>query len=92
MEIGMLVIAAALGAVLGLRFRFKVFVLLPAMAIAIAAAVIGAAKCGSGGWSIVGQMTMGVVSLQLGYLAGITGRRIRTSHRAPRTWTVMRGR
>jgi hypothetical protein len=57
-----------IGAMLGLRF--KVLVLLPAIVVLLVATIsVGIARSDSG-WAILLATALGMVSLQLGYLAG----------------------
>jgi hypothetical protein len=66
-----LVIAATLGALLGLRFKvFKVLVLATAFAIGMVVVAIAGITYDIGGWSIVRLMVVAVIGLQVGYLGG----------------------
>ncbi len=62
-------VCAAIGALLGLRF--KVTVLVPSIVmVTFSSAVIEAAP-GANSWAIVGTMVVSVIALQLGYLIGV---------------------
>jgi hypothetical protein len=62
-------VCAAIGALLGLRF--KVTVLAPSIVmVAFSSAVIDAAL-GANSWAIVGTIVVSVIALQLGYLIGV---------------------
>jgi hypothetical protein len=65
----MLILCCALaGAVLGLRF--KVLVLVPAIALAVLTVVVGGVARADGAWAIVGAAAAVATVLQIGYLAG----------------------
>jgi CBS-domain-containing membrane protein len=68
MQILLVLAAALVGAVLGLRFT--VFVLLPAVASALAIALAIGVMQHVGAWSIAATAAMVTVALQLGYLGG----------------------
>ena len=78
-------ISLLVGMVLG--HRFKVLVLLPAIALALAA-MIGAQIAGANHWSTVFTAVAGVVVLQLGYVAGYGIRRLVAATRASRRRTL----
>jgi hypothetical protein len=59
-------ISFLVGVVLGLRF--KMFVLVPAIGLALAMVVVNGA--GAGTWQLVGTMVVVATSLQLGYVGG----------------------
>jgi hypothetical protein len=77
-----LLICLLFGAVLGQRY--KVLVLLPAMALAVAVAIISA--LGSTFWQIVGAALVTVTAIQVGYVIGLVIRHfavIARAHRLP---------
>ena len=59
-------ISFLIGLVLGLRF--KVFILVPAIGLALAMVAVNGA--GDGTWQLVGTMVVVASSLQLGYVGG----------------------
>ena len=59
-------ISFLIGVVLGLRF--KVFILVPAIGLALAMVAVNGA--GDGTWPLVGTMVVVATSLQLGYVCG----------------------
>ena len=65
-------LCAAIGAVLGLRF--KVVALVPLIFLAIFGAVVVGAAAGWKLWSIIGTAIVGVVAVQIGYLLGAVAR------------------
>ncbi len=65
-------VCAAIGAVLGLRF--KVLILIPSIfLVTVGIAVVGTAV-GWKPWSIVGTVVISVTALQIGYLIGVVAR------------------
>jgi hypothetical protein len=61
-------ISFLVGAVLGLRF--KVFILVPAIGLALAVAAVTGIGVGDGVWRLVGTMVVAATLLQLGYVGG----------------------
>jgi hypothetical protein len=65
----LMMISVLIGVVLGLRF--KVFILVPAIGLALAiAAAVNGIVVGEGAWQLVGTMVVVATSLQLGYVGG----------------------
>jgi hypothetical protein len=69
MQIAILLIAAAAGAALGLRF--KVLVLVPAIGIAAVLVPAICAAHGVGGWLVAWQTVLAALCLQIGYFGGL---------------------
>lgn len=70
------------GMVLGQRF--KVLVLLPASSFALIIVVVAGIANAETGWSIALQSAAGLISLQIGYIAGIALRHSLIASRAAR--------
>ena len=83
----MLLCAAALGTILGLRFR--IFVLLPVMLVAAAGIFLFGVSSGQNFRIIALNLVAGGVSLQIGYFIGATLAEYRKRHTERRTaaWT-----
>jgi hypothetical protein len=77
MEISVLTISILVGA--GLGSRFRVLVLLPAIAISLVVIATIDRVHGVGSWSIVEQTVLAVVALQVGYLVGAAATRLPAS-------------
>jgi hypothetical protein len=72
------IIALLAGAVLAQRFR--IFILLPLLALAAFAAIIAAFATGTDAWHFVFVAIIAAVGLQIGYLAGAAYRVWELSH------------
>jgi hypothetical protein len=68
----LILMGVLVGAVLGLRF--KAFVLVPVICIALAIVAVGGGARGDDLWQLAGSMIAITVSLQLGYLGGSVAR------------------
>jgi hypothetical protein len=73
--------SALIGAILGTRF--KVLILLPAIAVGIAFVIVGAVLRGSAIPTAVGIAVMWGVFLQLGYLGGLVARLVTAARPLP---------
>ena len=62
-------VCAAIGAVLGLRF--KVIILAPFIVLVTCGTAVVGIALGAKLWSIIGTMIVSVVALQIGYLIGV---------------------
>jgi hypothetical protein len=66
------VICFLAGAILG--FRFKVFILVPAIGLALAVVVLNGVAVEEGAWRLVGKMVVVAASVQLGLRCYLTVR------------------
>ena len=76
------ILALLLGAVLGMRF--KILILLPAIACTVIIITTGGIASGGHGLAILVMAILGAICLQLGYFGGATTRHIMAVSRAGR--------
>lgn len=69
-----------IGVILGLRF--KVFILVPAIVLALAVVTVNGAAVQEGAWQLVGTMALVATFLQLGFVGGSVLRHITSRTRA----------
>ena len=82
------ILALLLGAVLGMRF--KVLVLLPAIACAVIIVATGGIASGVHGLAIVVMAVVASICLQLGYFGGVMTRYVMVAARAGRSAKISR--